>query len=95
MGWRLRNTKSFGGFRTTFSKKGVGYSYGIPGSRFGISPDGRRFFSFGFPGTGFYFIKYFKKKSEKPKQQQIVPSTQIIINQSSSMVNVDKISKKF
>lgn len=57
--WRFRKVFSFGRMRTTFSKKGIGYSYGFLGFRFGVSPTGNRFVSFGIPGTGLYFIKYF------------------------------------
>lgn len=36
----------------------MGMSWGIPGIRFGISPSGQKYISFGIPGTGIYFIKY-------------------------------------
>jgi hypothetical protein len=62
MAWRFRKSKSFGIFRTTVSKKGIGGSVGIPGLRFGVSPDGRKYFSIGIQGTGLYYIKYFDKK---------------------------------
>jgi len=60
MGWRYRKTKNIGPFRTTLSKKGLGTSFGLIGFRFGVIPDGRRFLSFGIPGSGLYYIKYFK-----------------------------------
>lgn len=59
MSWRFRKTKSFGPFRTTISKEGVGSSFGFLGFRFGVSPDGRRYWSFGIRGTGLYYIKYY------------------------------------
>jgi len=31
------------------------------GLRFGVSPDGRRYMSFGLPGTGLYWITYFRR----------------------------------
>ncbi|MBU3658690.1 MAG: DUF4236 domain-containing protein [Flavobacteriales bacterium] len=60
MAWRFRKTKNFGPIRTTVSKNGVGTSFGFLGFRFGVSSDGKRFWSFGIPGTGLYYIKYFK-----------------------------------
>jgi len=59
MSWRFRRTKRYGNFLTSFSKKGVGTSFGFLGFRFGISANGKRFISFGIKGTGFYYIKYF------------------------------------
>ena len=59
MAWWFRKSKKFGMFRTTVSKKGVGGSFGFLGFRFGVSPDGRKYWSFGIPGTGFYYIKYY------------------------------------
>ena len=92
MGWRWRKTKTLGGFRTTFSKKGVGYSYGIPGLRFGVCPDARKYFSCGFPGTGFYYIKYFKKQVKK--QKSTVQKTQLPKKEAIN-VDINSISKKF
>lgn len=54
MAWRFRKSKNFGPIRTTVSKKGVGTSFGFLGFRFGVSPDGRKYWSFGIPGTGLY-----------------------------------------
>lgn len=59
MGWRFRRVFGAGPFRWTLSKRGVGASVGLGGVRFGVSPDGRRYVSFGLPGTGLYWIKYF------------------------------------
>jgi hypothetical protein len=61
MAWRFRKSKNFGIFRTTLTKKGIGTSVGIPGLRFGVSPNGRKYFSIGIHGTGLYYIKYFEK----------------------------------
>ncbi len=58
MSWVFRKIFRFGPFRTTLSKSGMGVSWGIPGFRFGVSPSGRKYVSFGLPGTGIYFIKY-------------------------------------
>jgi hypothetical protein len=59
MGWRYRQSFRIGPLRTTISKKGVGKSIGFFGFRFGVSPDGRKFWSFGIRGTGFYYIQYY------------------------------------
>ena len=56
MAWRFRKIKNIGPFRTMVSKKGVGTSFGFLGFRFGVSPDGRKYWSFGVPGTGLYYI---------------------------------------
>ena len=59
MAWSWRKTKNFGPFRTTVSKKGLGTSFSYLGFRIGVSPNGKKFWSFGIPGTGFYYIKYY------------------------------------
>lgn len=41
------------------SKNGLGSSFGFLGFRFGVSPNGKKFWSFGIPGTGLYYIKYY------------------------------------
>ena len=58
MGWIFRRSIRFGPIRMNMSKGGVGWSWGFPGFRVGISSDGRRYYSFGFPGTGLYYRKY-------------------------------------
>ena len=63
-----------GPFRTTVSSRGVGWSVGIPGVRYGISPTGRRYISVGIPGTGLYGIQYLTPEpSPPPPQQQSAP----------------------
>lgn len=59
MAWRWRKSINFGSFRTTVSKKGVGGSFGFLVFRFGVSPDGRKYWSFGIPKTDLYYIKYY------------------------------------
>ena len=59
MAWRFRKIKNIGPFRTMVSKKGVASSFGFLGFRFGVSPVGRKYSSFGVPGTGLYYIKYY------------------------------------
>jgi hypothetical protein len=58
MGWRFRKSFSFGPFRTTLTQRGLGKSIGFLGFRFGVTADGRKFWSFGIRGTGLYYIKY-------------------------------------
>jgi hypothetical protein len=68
MSWRFRRNIGFGPFRTTMTKSGLGYSIGIPGLRFGISPSGDKYISMGIPGTGIYWIKYLGKNSTSFKR---------------------------
>jgi hypothetical protein len=60
MAWRWRKTKNYGPIRSTVTKKGLGTSFGFLGFRFGVSPNGKKFWSFGIPGTGLYYIKYYR-----------------------------------
>lgn len=59
MGWRFRKSFGFGPFRTNLSRKGLGSSFGFFGIRFGVTADGRKYWSFGIKGTGLYYIKYY------------------------------------
>jgi hypothetical protein len=59
MAWRYRKSKNIGPFKATISKNGVRTSFGFFGFRFGVSPDCRKYWSFGIPGTGLYYIKYY------------------------------------
>jgi hypothetical protein len=59
MGFRFRKSFGFGPFRANLSPKGVGSSFGFFGFRFGVSTDGRKYWSFGLKGTGLYYIKYY------------------------------------
>ncbi|MEI8291171.1 MAG: DUF4236 domain-containing protein [Verrucomicrobiota bacterium] len=72
MGWRFRKTFGRGPIRWTLSKRGIGWSWGIPGLRYGVSPSGQRYFSFGIPGTGLYYIKYFPMQPQS--SQPAIPS---------------------
>lgn len=58
MGWRWRKVFGRGPFRATISRRGVGYSLGMPGIRIGRSAAGRPYIVLGFPGTGLYWIKH-------------------------------------
>jgi hypothetical protein len=59
MAWRFRKAINMGPFRTTLSGKGIGTSIGFLGFRFGVSAEGRKYWSFGIPGTGLYYLKYY------------------------------------
>lgn len=54
MAFRFRRTKKLGPFQFSTSKRGIGKSIGFLGFRFGKSPDGRKYWSFGIKGTGLY-----------------------------------------
>ncbi len=57
MGWRFRRTLNLGPLRGTLSKSGLGLSFGVPGIRLGVGPDGRRQLTLGFPGLGVSWTK--------------------------------------
>ncbi len=65
MGWRFRKQYRSGPFRWNVTKNGLGWSWGLLGWRFGISPTGRRFISFSLSPLGLYWIKYFDGNSGK------------------------------
>ena len=52
MGFYYRKSVNLGPFRVNFSKSGVGYSVGGPGFRKGVSASGKKYTTFGIPGTG-------------------------------------------
>jgi len=58
MSWRWRKVFRNGPINTTVTTKGVGWSIGIRGLRYGISPTGRHYISVGIPGLGLYWTKY-------------------------------------
>ena len=55
MGWSFRRSKSFGLFRLSFSKSGVGFSFGMRGARVGVNAKGKKYVRGGIPGTGLYY----------------------------------------
>ena len=69
---RFRKRIKLGGINLNLSGSGVGFSIGVPGLRTGISSTGRRYSSFGIPGTGLYDVKYHssKKTSEEQKNEE-------------------------
>src|SRR5437773_6602464 len=75
MGWRIRKPINFrGGFRLNLSRHGLGFSWGFPMFRTGISADGRRYIWITIPRTGVSWIKYFGGKGQKrPAQTQVFP----------------------
>jgi hypothetical protein len=59
MGWRLRRSITVGGARVNLSGSGIGWSWGVPGFRYGRTAVGRAYVSIGVPGTGIYWVHYF------------------------------------
>ncbi len=67
MGFRYRKSINLGGgFRINLSKKGVGYSWGIPGYRLTKSANGRLRQTMSIPGTGLSYVD--ELKSGKKRQ---------------------------
>jgi uncharacterized protein DUF4236 len=52
MGFFYRKSIGIGPFRVNISKSGVGYSVGGRGFRTGVNAKGKRYTTFGIPGTG-------------------------------------------
>jgi len=78
MGWRFRKVFSGGPFRLNLSRRGVGRSAGIPGLRYGITADGRRYVSVGFPGWGVYWIKYLPSGGSTMGPASSMPSSTVL-----------------
>ena len=55
--FRFRKVFNQGPFRTTWTGKRAGWSFGLPGCRFGFSTDGGMYLTFGIPGTGISYTK--------------------------------------
>jgi len=68
MTWRFRKVFGAGPLRWILTKKGVGWSIGMPGFRYGISSNGKRYISVGFPGLGLYWIKYLDEPTKQHSQ---------------------------
>ena len=75
MGFRYRKSVNAGPFRLNFSKRGVGYSVGVPGCRVSTYADGRRYLVLSIPGTG---ISWWKRLPLSVKRQSAYPSTATI-----------------
>jgi len=65
MGFYYRKSIGLGPFRVNLSKTGVGYSVGGPGFRTGVSSSGKKYTTFGVPGTG---LGYRTSSAAKPGQ---------------------------
>lgn len=64
MAWRFRKSKRLPlGFRLNFSRRGIGYSWGIRGFRVGRDAQGRVVRTVSIPGTGIYRRDYLTPKS--------------------------------
>ncbi len=57
MGFSYRKSVTLGPFRVHLRQSGLGYSVGGRGFRTGVSARGRRYTSFGLPGTGLSYRK--------------------------------------
>ena len=55
--FRFRKVFTKGPFRTTWTGRGMGWSFGVPGCRVGFSTRGGIYLTFGIPGTGLYYTK--------------------------------------
>jgi hypothetical protein len=64
--WQWRKSFGRGPFRINLSKRGVGYSVGIPGLRLGRSAAGRTYVSESIPGTGRRKITYIGSGASAP-----------------------------
>ncbi|RXJ98692.1 hypothetical protein CRV02_13150 [Arcobacter sp. CECT 8989] len=60
-----------GGFRGSLNKNGLGFSWGIPGIRIGISPSGYKWIYITIPGTGIGFYKRFSKINRSRKFKSV------------------------
>jgi hypothetical protein len=78
MSWIFRKIFRLGPMRTTLSKGGIGMSWGIPGFRFGVSANGRKYITIGIPRTGLYFTKFFSNQKATTIKQppQTINQTQ-------------------
>jgi len=58
MGWNWRKRFNFGPLRINLSKRGIGYSLGVPGFRVGQDAKGQNYSQTSVPGTGIYRRDY-------------------------------------
>ena len=52
------------------TRNGLGFSWGIPGLRVGVSPSGRKWISLGFPGLGLYFFRYLGNQTARNHRER-------------------------
>ena len=76
MGFYYRKSIGLGPFRVNLSKQGVGYSVGVPGFRTGVSSTGRKYTTFGLPGTGMGYRT--SSSANKPGQGCLVVAIALI-----------------
>lgn len=74
MGFRFRKTFTFGLFRTTLSKSGIGGSVGFKGFRYTLRADGKRQKTISIPGTGLSFVDTSKSGDQESDVQQVSSS---------------------
>jgi tetratricopeptide (TPR) repeat protein len=71
MGWNFfRSINLGGGIRLNLSKKGIGFSFGIPGLRASTGPSGNRLYA-SIPGTGIYYRKTLSSKKSMKGNSEI------------------------
>lgn len=69
MGWKFRKSIRLSkGVRFNINKNSVGISMGGNGVRYSVNSDGRKTSTIGVPGTGLY---YTKSSKDKTNQEQI------------------------
>ena len=83
MGFRFRKSIKLGGLRVNVSKKGVGYSVGVPGARYTKKADGGTRITTGLPGTGISYQKDIGKTSAK-EDGVLSPKYNLIDNKNTS-----------
>lgn len=67
MSWRFRRSIRLpGGIRINVSRRGLGYSWGVPGVHFGRDANGRHYQAYSVPGTGIYSRSYSKGERVAP-----------------------------
>jgi hypothetical protein len=79
MGWRFHRTLRTGPINWNLSKRGVGWSIGIPGLRYGRTPADIPYISIGIPQTGIYWIKYFNPAASPISAKSSLPVTTISV----------------
>src|SRR5579863_6439948 len=69
MSWRFRRSIRLpGGIRINVSRRGLGYSWGVPGVHFGRDASGRDYLAYSVPGTGIYSRSYSKGERRAPSE---------------------------
>jgi hypothetical protein len=86
MAWRFRKIFRQGPFQSTISKRGVGWSVGVSGFRYGVGANGHRHVSAGIPGSGLYWYKDLDSKVQHAGTSSpniVQPDTSITPSQTS------------